>query len=73
MEIFLDCSMLESAPNREALLKISRNGQDIMHQIEQSKKPVVAAVAGSCLGGGFEVCLSITDHSFHWKKMCFFC
>ena len=48
-------SMLESAPNRDALLKISRNGQDIMHQIEQSKKPVVAAVAGSCLGGGFEV------------------
>lgn len=63
--------MLESAPNREALLKISRNGQDIMHQIEQSKKPVVAAVAGSCLGGGFEVCLSTANHSFHWKTMFF--
>jgi enoyl-CoA hydratase/long-chain 3-hydroxyacyl-CoA dehydrogenase len=47
--------MLESAPNRDTLFKISRHGQDIMHQIEQSKKPVVAAVAGSCLGGGFEV------------------
>jgi enoyl-CoA hydratase/carnithine racemase len=27
-----------------------------MNQIEQSRKPVVAAIAGSCLGGGFEVC-----------------
>lgn len=58
--------MLESAPNREELLKISRNGQDVMHQIEQSKKPVVAAVAGSCLGGGFEVCLSIIRYLFYW-------
>ncbi len=47
--------MLESAQSRDELFKISRNGQDIMHQIEQSQKPVVAAVAGSCLGGGFEV------------------
>mgnify|MGYP002379144929 FL=1 len=48
--------MLESAKNREELLNISRNGQQIMNQIEHSQKPVVAAVAGSCLGGGFEVC-----------------
>jgi enoyl-CoA hydratase/carnithine racemase len=49
--------MLESAKTRDELFKISRNGQDIMHQIEQSTKPVVAAIAGSCLGGGFEVCV----------------
>lgn len=53
-----DINMLESAKNREELLKISRSGQQIMNQIEQSKKPVVAAVAGSCLGGGFEVALA---------------
>ncbi len=47
--------MLESAKNRDELFKISRSGQDIMHQIEQSQKPIVAAIAGSCLGGGFEV------------------
>jgi len=29
-----------------------------MNQIEHSQKPVVAAVAGSCLGGGFEVALA---------------
>ena len=49
-------SMLESAKNREELLNISRNGQQIMNQIEHSQKPVVAAVAGSCLGGVFEEC-----------------
>lgn len=53
-----DINMLEAAKNRDELLNISRNGQEIMNQIEQSKKPVVAAVAGSCLGGGFEVALA---------------
>ncbi len=55
IDISFEYSMLESATTRDALLKISRHGQDVMNQIEQSKKPVVAAVAGSCLGGGFEV------------------
>lgn len=50
--------MLASAKNRDELFKISRNAQDLMNQIEQSKKPIVAAIAGSCLGGGFEVCFS---------------
>lgn len=27
-------------------------------EIEKSKKPFVAAIMGSCLGGGLEVCLS---------------
>ena len=59
--------MLESAPTRDALLKISRHGQSVMNQIEQSKKPVVAAVAGSCLGGGFEVSDRYSHTVFiHW-------
>ncbi|CAF1292613.1 unnamed protein product [Adineta ricciae] len=53
-----DINMLESAKNRDELFKISRNGQDVMHKIEQSRKPIVAAIAGSCLGGGFEVALA---------------
>ncbi|CAF2851149.1 unnamed protein product [Rotaria sp. Silwood2] len=53
-----DINMLESAKTRDELFKISRNGQDIMNQIEQSRKPIVAAIAGSCLGGGFEVALA---------------
>ena len=48
-------SMLESAKSREELFKMSRQGQEIMNEIEQSTKPIVVAIAGSCLGGGFEV------------------
>ena len=29
----------------------------MMQQLEDSNKPVVAAINGSCLGGGFEVAL----------------
>ena len=31
------------------------NGQSMMQKLESSKKPVVAAINGSCLGGGLEV------------------
>jgi hypothetical protein len=48
-------SMLESAKHRDELYQMSRQGQESMNQIEQSSKPIVAAIAGSCLGGGFEV------------------
>ena len=37
------------------LKQISRNGQIIMQQVEDSKKPVIAAISGSCMGGGLEV------------------
>ncbi len=29
--------------------------QDILFDVEKSKKPIVAAIMGSCLGGGLEV------------------
>jgi len=35
--------------------KTSRDGQIILSEIEASSKPVVAAISGSCLGGGLEV------------------
>ncbi|CAF1179111.1 unnamed protein product [Adineta steineri] len=53
-----DINMLESAQSRDELYKMSRNGQDIMNRIEQSPKPIIAAIAGSCLGGGFEIALA---------------
>ena len=33
-------------------------GQSMMQKLENSKKPVVAAINGSCLGGGLEVSAS---------------
>lgn len=50
--------MLESARSRDELYQMSRRGQMIMDEIERSPKPIVAAIAGSCLGGGFEVHIS---------------
>ena len=33
-------------------------GQVMMQQMEDCKKPLVAAISGSCMGGGLEVALA---------------
>lgn len=53
-----DISMLEKCQSAEEATKISREGQQMLSAIENSTKPVVAAIQGSCLGGGLEVALS---------------
>ncbi len=37
---------------------ITRKGHEILNRIENSKKPVVAAIQGSCLGAGLEIALA---------------
>lgn len=39
---------------------ITRKGHQILAQLENSKKPVVAAIQGSCLGAGLEIALACT-------------
>lgn len=39
-------------------MDISSGGQAMMQKLESSSKPVVAAINGSCLGGGLEVSLN---------------
>lgn len=41
------------------LQQISAGGQEMMQKLESSHKPVVAAINGSCLGGGLEVSVGV--------------
>lgn len=50
---------LGSQAEAEAL---SRDGQAMITRVERSPKPVVAAIHGACLGGGFELALAC-----HWR------
>ncbi|KAL7298695.1 hypothetical protein TKK_0008454 [Trichogramma kaykai] len=53
-----DISMLQSCKDEQSVYKISKEGQEILNKIEASPKPIVAAIQGSCLGGGLEVALA---------------
>lgn len=50
-----DISMLQKAKDESDAYKISKDGQKILAEIANSPKPVVAAIQGTCLGGGLEV------------------
>ncbi|CAH1962582.1 unnamed protein product [Acanthoscelides obtectus] len=53
-----DISMLEQCKTVEQATQKSKIGQRVLQKIEDSKKPFVAAIAGSCLGGGMEAVLA---------------
>ena len=53
-----DINMLSDAKSYEDGVAISERGQVAMDRIEQSSKPIVAAVHGNCLGGGLELALA---------------
>jgi 3-hydroxyacyl-CoA dehydrogenase/enoyl-CoA hydratase/3-hydroxybutyryl-CoA epimerase len=50
---------LETHADAEGL---SLRGQELMDRVEQFGKPVVAAIHGACLGGGYELALAC-----HWR------
>lgn len=52
---------------REQFEQLSRDGQAMLQRLDDFPKPVVAAIHGACLGGGFELALACdwriaTDH-----------
>ena len=54
-----DIKMLtECKGNGAEIAALSAAGQDLLNKVAASPKPIVAAIKGSCLGGGLEVALA---------------
>uniref|UniRef100_A0A0R3S3Q5 Trifunctional enzyme subunit alpha, mitochondrial n=1 Tax=Elaeophora elaphi TaxID=1147741 RepID=A0A0R3S3Q5_9BILA len=53
-----DIGMLSKCKNSADARKISSDGQRDFFRIENSQKPVVAAIMGTCMGGGLELVLA---------------
>ena len=53
-----DINMIESCKSKEEVYELSKAGQKIFSEMEKSHKPIVSAIMGPCLGGGFEVALA---------------
>lgn len=53
-----DITMLEASKSAEETTAKSKEGQNILQQVENSKKPFVSAIQGACLGLGMETALA---------------
>lgn len=53
-----DIGMLSACKTEEEVYKLSKEGQAMLQAVEDSPKPVVAAIMGTCMGGGLEVALA---------------
>lgn len=53
-----DISMLEKCKTTAEAQTISHEAQNLFNRMENGKKPIIAAISGVCLGGGFELVLA---------------
>ena len=54
----VDLKEMSALANTEDIVKVIRKGQAVFNKIENSEKPVIAAIHGACLGGGQELVLA---------------
>ncbi|KAF7694423.1 hypothetical protein HF521_008176 [Silurus meridionalis] len=53
-----DINMIKACTSAEEVTSLSREGQKMFEKIEKSPIPIVAAINGSCLGGGLEFAIA---------------
>lgn len=53
-----DIEMFQHVKKKGDFIDFTRNGHQSLYRLERSKKPVVAAVNGACLGAGTEITLA---------------
>lgn len=53
-----DIGMLEACKTAGEAKAVSKGAQDMFNRMEKSRKPIVAAINGVCLGGGLELTLA---------------
>uniref|UniRef100_A0A131XJK8 Trifunctional enzyme subunit alpha, mitochondrial n=1 Tax=Hyalomma excavatum TaxID=257692 RepID=A0A131XJK8_9ACAR len=53
-----DILMLDKCKSAAEGARLSREAQELVQKLEDSRKPIVAAIMGSCLGGGLEVAMA---------------
>ncbi|XP_074541370.1 hydroxyacyl-CoA dehydrogenase trifunctional multienzyme complex subunit alpha a [Halichoeres trimaculatus] len=53
-----DINMIKSCQSSEEATRLSQKGQKMLEKIEKSPIPLVAAINGSCLGGGLEFAIA---------------
>lgn len=56
--LFVVYRMIDACKSVAEATELSKNGQVMFNNLENLSKPVVAAINGTCLGGGLEVCTS---------------
>jgi 3-hydroxyacyl-CoA dehydrogenase/enoyl-CoA hydratase/3-hydroxybutyryl-CoA epimerase len=57
-----DLKVLAALPDEATAMEFSRRGQQLFQRLADSRVPVIGAIHGACVGGGYELALAC-----HWR------